>query len=89
MIILIAPVLWDGHLIPAGTKLGLPATFEERLIKAGNAARTDPPRQEAVEYEIPEVPDSQPPVDDGEPGETDPPKPVEPELNLGRGAPQQ
>ena len=83
MITLISPVLWDGHLIPAGTYISLAECAEERLIQAGNAVCDGNSIQEAAQPEafspavLPSLPDSP------EREEAD-----APELTLGRGVPE-
>lgn len=83
MITLISPVLWDGHLIPAGTCIALAECAEDRLIQAGNAVRGENSIQEAAQPEafspavLPSLPDNP------EREEAD-----APELTLGRGVPE-
>jgi hypothetical protein len=44
-----APLLWDGHVIPEGKNIGLPAELEKRIVSAGNAEYANP-----AEESIPE-----------------------------------
>ena len=41
MIVLQCPFLWGGRLIPAGKRISLPAGLEEKLLRAGSAARPE------------------------------------------------
>ena len=41
MIVLQCPFQWGGRLIPAGTRISLPAGLEEKLLQAGSAARPE------------------------------------------------
>ena len=86
MIQLKSSLLWDGHLIPAGNLISLPAELEQRLVTAGNAVEfTFTPKNE-VEIEPPKNPDASEKPLDTEP--TDGLVAPDPELKLGRGAPK-
>ncbi|TQI66738.1 hypothetical protein [Clostridium sp. KNHs216] len=86
MIQLKSSFLWDGHLIPAGNLISLPAELEQRLVAASNAAElTSIPKNE-VEIEPPVNPDVSEESLDAE--LTEDPVTPDPELKLGRGAPK-
>ncbi len=90
MIRLKVPLMWDGHLIPAGNTVVLPEKMEKNLVSAGNGLYIDtvngtPPKSEEFPTESEQ---------ESQPGANSPPDPAEtheeghaaldPELQLGR-----
>ena len=82
MIQLKNPLCWDGHLIPEGTIICLPAELEQRLVSAGNAAEFESAREAEVEPAKAPTPTEN--SADAEPSEAA----ADPELQLGRGTPR-
>ncbi len=86
MIQLKTSLLWDGHLIPAGNLISLPAELEQRLLSVGNAVQAGVERQVEPASEPPEGPDTSENPTGPEPMEA--PAGPDPELKLGRGVPK-
>lgn len=87
MIRLDFPLLWGGHIIPAGKTVVLPADMEKRIVAAENAKPVSAEVSEASENVPPDGSDPERKTAGASDGDISTvTAAVEPELTLGRGA---
>lgn len=86
MIKLKKPLLWDGHIVPAGRTVALPEKMEKRIISAGNAEYAS--SSDEKETKNAEQPQNLGGKNDQQNGTPQTPEP-DPELSLGRQGPAQ